>query len=129
MFFTPALVQDKRPTGYPRSANERAGGSVILSAVYTGEVRSNVAGEVERGTRYLDNLDLQVAVNADRLLGWRGARMFAYGIYNNGVSISKLVGDAQAVSNIETRVRAASLGRDRRWRAREGRKVAPAIIE
>jgi porin len=106
---TPAMAQDQRPTGYPRSANERAGGSVTMSAVYTGEVRSNVAGGVERGTRYLDNLDLQIAIDAARLLGWRGARMFAYGIYNNGVSISKLVGDVQAVSNIETRVRAARL--------------------
>lgn len=105
----PAYAQDERPTGYPRSANERADTPVAVSAVYTADLRSNVAGGVKRGTRYLDNLDLQVAVDADRLLGWHGARLFVYGIYDNGVSISRLVGDVQTISNIETKVRAARL--------------------
>jgi porin len=105
----PALAQDERPTGYPRSANERSGRPVTLSAVYTADIRSNVVGGVKRGTRYLDNLDLQVAIDADRLVGWHGARMFLYGIYDNGVSISRLVGDIQTISNIETRVPAARL--------------------
>jgi porin len=105
----PALAQDQRPTGYPRSANERGGQPVTVSVVYTGDLRSNVAGGVRRGTRYLDNLDLQVALDADQLVGWQGARMFVYGIYNNGTSISRLVGDVQAISNIETRVRATRL--------------------
>lgn len=105
----PALAQDERPTGYPRSANERSDRPVTLSAVYTADIRSNVDGGVERGTRYLDNLDLQVAIDADRLVGWHGARIFLYGIYDNGVSISRLVGDIQTISNIETRVGAARL--------------------
>ena len=105
----PALAQDERPTGYPRSANERSDRPVTLSAVYTADIRSNVDGGVERGTRYLDNLDLQVAIDADRLIGWHGARIFLYGIYDNGVSISRLVGDIQTISNIETRVGAARL--------------------
>ena len=105
----PVLAQDERPTGYPRSANERPEHPVTLSAVYTADIRSNVDGGVQRGTRYLDNIDLQVAIDADRLLGWHGARMFVYGIYDNGVSLSKLVGDVQTISNIETQVRAARL--------------------
>lgn len=105
----PALAQDERPTGYPRSANERAEHPVTVSAVYTADIRGNVDGGVKRGTRYLDNLDLQVAIDADRLVGWRGARMFVYGIYDNGVSISRLVGDIQTISNIETKVPAARL--------------------
>jgi len=105
----PALAQDERPTGYPRSANERSDRPVALSAVYTADLRSNVSGGVARGTRYLDNLDLQVAIDADRLVGWHGARLFLYGIYDNGVSISRLVGDIQTISNIETKVRAARL--------------------
>jgi len=104
-----AYAQDQRPTGYPRSANERPEHPVTLSAVYTADVRSDLAGGVSRGARYLDNLDLQVAIDADRLLGWQGARMFVYGIYNNGVSLSRLVGDVQTISNIETSVRAARL--------------------
>ncbi len=106
---TAALAQDERPTGYPRSANERAGKAVEFSAVYTAELRANVDGGIEQGARYLDNLDLQVAVDAERALGWRGARLFAYAIYNNGRSLSELVGDFQTISNIETGIRAARL--------------------
>ena len=108
-FGSPALAQDQRPTGYPRSANERPEHPVTVSAVYTADIRSNVDGGGKRGTRYLDNLDLQVAIDADRLIGWHGARLFAYGIYNNGVSLSGLAGDVQTISNIETKVRAARL--------------------
>ncbi len=108
-FATPALAQDQRPTGYPRSANERPDHPVTVSAVYTADIRSNVDGGLKRGTRYLDNIDLQVAIDADRLIGWHGARLFAYGIYDNGVSLSGLVGDVQTISNIETKVRAARL--------------------
>lgn len=105
----PALAQDERPTGYPRSANERAEHPVTVSAVYTADIRGNIDGGATRGTRYLDNLDLQVAVDADRLVGWHGARMFVYGIYDNGRSISALAGDVQGISNIETEVKAARL--------------------
>ena len=106
----PALAQDERPTGYPRSANENPDHPVTLSAVYTAEVRGDVTGGLARGTRYLDNLDLQVAIDADRLVGWHGARLFFYGLYNNGKPLSAdLVGDIQTVSNIETDVRAARL--------------------
>jgi porin len=106
----PAHAQDQRPTGYPRSANEQTDRGVNLSVVYTGEVRGVVAGGIDRGARYLDNLDLQVALDAERLIGWHGARFFLYGIYNNGQSLSPaLVGDLQGISNIETGVRAARL--------------------
>lgn len=105
-----AVAQTQRPTGYPRSANERSGGPVTWSAVYTADTIANVAGGKARGVRYLDNLDLQVAVDAERLLGWRGARAFGYAIYNNGTRFSPaLTGDFQVASNIETGVRAARL--------------------
>ena len=106
----PAFAQDERPTGYPRSANENPTHPVTVSAVYTADLRGNVMGGRARGTRYLDNIDLQLAFDGERLVGWHGARMFLYGIYDNGSSLSgDLVGDVQNVSNIETRVRAARL--------------------
>lgn len=105
-----AFAQDERPTGYPRSANERAKGAVTLSGVYTGEVRGVVSGGLRRGARYLDNLDLQVAVDGERAIGWKGGRLFAYVVHNNGVAFSdELVGDLQTVSNIETGVKATRL--------------------
>lgn len=105
----PAFAQDERPTGYPRSANERAEHPVTVSVVYTADIRSVIDGGAGHGTRYLDNLDLQVALDAERLIGWHGTRAFVYGIYDNGRSISALAGDVQGISNIETRVRAARL--------------------
>lgn len=108
---TAAIAQDKRPSGGPKSAHERMveekTKSVEFSVVYTSEIDSNVSGGRARGVHYLDNLDLQVAADADRLIGWRGARAFVYLLYNNGTTFSKtLVGDVQFVSNIETDVRA-----------------------
>lgn len=103
-------AQNQRPTGYPRSANERDAGPVAWSAVYTADTLANVAGGKARGVRYLDNLDLQLSVDAERLVGWRGARAFAYVIHNNGTRFSPaLVGDFQVASNIETGVRATHL--------------------
>jgi porin len=43
-------------------------------------------------------------------MGWNGATLFLYGVYNNGKALSgDLVGDAQALSSIETGVEAARL--------------------
>lgn len=77
-------------------------GPVLLETTYTGEVMSNADGGLRRGTRYLDNLDIVLEADLEALTGWRGAELHVYGLYNNGKSISNLVGDAQAVSNIET---------------------------
>lgn len=84
--------------------------AVDLSAVYTGEVWSNRRGGLRRGARYLDNLDVTLTIDAERALGWRGAKLFVFGLYNNGVAFSRdVVGDAQTISNIETGIRAARL--------------------
>lgn len=77
-------------------------GPVLLDITYTGEVMANAAGGIDTGARYLDNLDLVLETDLDALIGWRGAELHIYGIYNNGASISELTGDAFAVSNIET---------------------------
>ena len=89
---------------------EKEAPPVKLAALYTAELWRNVDGGMRRGWRYLDNLDLTLAVDAEKALGWRGASFFIYGIYNNGHAFSgDLVGDAQIVSNIETGVKAARL--------------------
>lgn len=77
-------------------------GPVLLQATYTAEVIGNASGGLKRGTRYLDNFDLVLEADMEALVGWNGAQLHVYGLYNNGKSISDLVGDAQAVSNIET---------------------------
>ncbi|MDQ3482646.1 MAG: carbohydrate porin, partial [Pseudomonadota bacterium] len=84
--------------------------AIDLSVIYTAEVFRNTRGGLGRGTRYLDNFDMTLTVDGERALGWRGATLFAYGLYNNGEPFSDdLVGAVQGVSNIETGVGAARL--------------------
>lgn len=84
-------------------------GDLLLQMTYTGEVMANAAGGRQRGARYLDNLDLVLEADLDRIVGWTGAQAHLYGLYNNGTSISDLVGDSQTLSNIETGTRAIRL--------------------
>lgn len=104
----PAAGQVHDRTAPP--AVDDAAPAIDLSVVYTAEVLRNTRGGLGTGARYLDNLDVTLTVDAERALGWRGATLFAYGLYNNGEPFSDdLVGSAQGVSNIETGVRAARL--------------------
>lgn len=84
-------------------------GPILLQVTYTGEVMGNAAGGLRRGARYLDNLDIVFEADMEKLVGWPGAQVHVYGLYNNGKSISDLAGDTQAVSNIETGTRALRL--------------------
>lgn len=85
-------------------------GSVALQLGYTADLWTVAHGGVDRRTRYLDNLDLTVAADLDRLGVAPRTKLFAYLLYNNGVRFSDGgVGDAQGVSNIETGVRALRL--------------------
>jgi porin len=84
-------------------------GPALLQLTYTGEVMGNASGGVRRGTRYLDNLDIVFEADMERLVGWTGAQVHVYGLYNNGKSISDLAGDTQAVSNIEAGTQALRL--------------------
>ena len=84
-------------------------GPLLLQITYTGEVIGNASGGLQRGTRHLDNLDIVFEADLEKLAGWTGAQVHIYGLYNNGHSIGELVGDAQAVSNIETGVSALRL--------------------
>jgi porin len=80
-----------------------------LDIVYTGDVLVASSGGVSKGGRYLDNLDIVANADLDQLMGWKGATASAYVLYNNGTSISSLAGDDQAISNLETGVRAVRL--------------------
>jgi porin len=72
-----------------------------LSISYTGEWWRANRGPGGGGSRYLDNLDLTVEIDAARLWGFTGLTLFGYVLYNNGRSVSALTADAQGVSNIE----------------------------
>ena len=82
---------------------------LVVDTSYTFDVWQAADGGNARGTRYLDNFDVVADADLERLIGWSGATARVYGLYNNGRSISELLGDAQAASNIETGIRAVRL--------------------
>jgi porin len=62
---------------------------------------ANLAGGVSRGGASIQNIDLSLAVDAEKLCGWTGGNLFGHVIVNNGGKLNPSVGDAQMVSNIE----------------------------
>jgi porin len=82
---------------------------LTVDVVYTADIWRNASGGARQGARYLDNLDIVAEADMERLIGWDGASLHVYGLYNNGKSLTELIGDAQAPSNIETGVKAARL--------------------
>lgn len=96
------------PAAEPSEDDE--GPAIDLSVVYTADLWANTRGGLRRGERYLDNLDVTLTVDAERALGWDGATIFLYGLYNNGKSLTdELVGDLQVVSNIDAGSQAVRL--------------------
>lgn len=72
-----------------------------VSGAYTGEVWANLAGGLDTGLRYMDNVDLTLALDLERAAGLPDSRLFVYGIANHGGRLSELTGDVQGISNIE----------------------------
>lgn len=72
-----------------------------IEAYYTGEVMRNLAGGLDEAAEYLDNIELKVLIDLQTLVNWPDARMLVYGLGNHGGFLSRHVGDAQGVSNIE----------------------------
>lgn len=73
-----------------------------LDLTYTGEIWRNTHGGIKVGNSYLDNLDAQLTIDGERAWGVPGLTVFGYLLHNNGGSVTEdLVGDAQAISNIE----------------------------
>src|SRR5690606_35486332 len=52
-----------------------------FEAVYTAEVWRNVRGGISTGSAYLDNVDLTLAIDAERAWGWSGVSAFVYGLH------------------------------------------------
>ena len=96
--FTAALATGVRPV----HAQQAEGSAMTVEVTYTADVYGNVAGGLKRGTAVLDNVDVALTIDGERLLGWPGATFFFYGLGNQGESPSeKLIGDLQTISNID----------------------------
>ena len=73
---------------------------VSFQAVYTGEAVGTILGGIRTKATYLDDLDLKLTVDGQRLIGWPGASLFVYGLSTHGGHPDDFVGDAQGVSDI-----------------------------
>jgi porin len=71
------------------------------SGNYTADIMSVASGGVGSGTRYIDNLGLQVRYDGTAH-GLNGISATFGLLYNNKASIAELTGDVQGISNIET---------------------------
>src|SRR5882724_5188290 len=76
---------------------------IQLGIRYHGEMFINASGGLRRGTTYLGNLNLQLTVHAQRLIGWPGATLFLYGLGIHGGHPSTFVGDAQGSATSRAR--------------------------
>ena len=74
---------------------------VAFGLDYTFDVMGVVAGGASRKVATLDDWDLTMTVDAEKLVGWQGASFFVYGLGTGGRSPSKYAGVAQALDNIE----------------------------
>lgn len=86
----------------PNAMLQRARAHGIEPAlIYDSAVFSNISGGVKRAPTYLDNLHLQLGIDAGKLAGADGLQFFVDVLRIHGGHPSTLVGDAQGVSNIE----------------------------
>lgn len=76
---------------------------LLLNAAYIGDAWRNVSGGARRDSTYLDNFDIIATLDAERAFGWTGTTLLVSGLYNNRSTLSdRIVGDIQAVDNIDT---------------------------
>lgn len=85
------------------AATVEQGPALELAVAYTGDAWNNSRGGLRRGSAYLDNLDVTLTVDGDRLWSIDGLVLHAHGLYNNGSTFSgRYIGDAFVASNIDT---------------------------
>lgn len=105
-----AMGPDDPDTPYATSVSAAGEGALEFGVAYTSEFWRNTSGGLVQDTAYLDNLDVTLDVDAEALWGVPDSRVFVYGLYNNGRTLSEdKSGDLQVISNIETGVEAVRL--------------------
>jgi porin len=83
---------------------------VILEVVLKADILSNVSGGLKRGTKAMDNWDVKLLADADKLWGWTGTRAFLQLISNHGGKLNGThVGSFMGVDNIEVNTNTTKL--------------------
>lgn len=83
------------------AADSGARPAVTTQFAYTGELVGGAAGGARRGATVVGAAGAQVTLRPERLVGWRGARLFVFVLGTHGGAPSDLVGDVQGVSNLQ----------------------------
>ncbi len=74
---------------------------IIFNLDYTSDLFSNVSGGLNSKSVYLDNIDITLSLEMEKLTGWKGTDLYFYILGNHGKSPGELTGDIQALSNID----------------------------
>ncbi|HJO88691.1 MAG TPA: carbohydrate porin [Alphaproteobacteria bacterium] len=75
---------------------------LTFDAVYTGEIWGNLSGGIQTNHEYIDNLDMTMEVDMDKVANIPGGTLFLYGLANSGSDFTgTTVGDSQTISNID----------------------------
>ncbi len=77
-----------------------AGRGLTFGVAYIGELFTNTAGGLHLRSDYADTVSLTLTFDLAKIIGWRGATLYAHGLGIHGRNPSLDVGDAQGVSNI-----------------------------
>ncbi len=75
---------------------------VTLEIVLKADILSNLSGGLKRGTRYMDQWDIKLKADAEKLWGWTSTTGYLHVISNHGGKLNGTdVGSSMGVDNIE----------------------------
>lgn len=80
---------------------EAGQGAWAHEVTYTADVMGTVRGGTAHAGRALDNLDVIVDGDLEKLIGWRGTTVHGYLLNNSGGAPNDLAGTLQGIDNIE----------------------------
>jgi porin len=94
---TPGIPETSIAVNFPKDFGDPAGvrsalaGRGITYAVnYIGDVLGNPVGGIQQGTHYIGRLDLELSVDMEKAIGWKGLTLFTNGYQIHGQSLSAL---------------------------------------
>jgi porin len=95
-----SLPQNGDPFGTRKWLNDRG---VSYNLIYTNDVLSNLSGGIRRGTIDQGKLEAQLALDLEKLVGWKDWTFYAnaFGIYNSGRIRRDYVGGRNTIAAIE----------------------------
>jgi porin len=95
-----SLPHNGDPSGTRKWLYDRG---VSYNLIYTNDVLGNLSGGIKRGTIDQGKLEAQVAIDLDKLAGWKDWTFYAnaFGIYNSGRIRRDYVGGMNTIAAIE----------------------------